>query len=115
MPRPYGLVPRLNHAGTCLAAIQRETGKLFDYHNGERDYERGSSQACFAVEGDRDFAPLSQGAAAFSHDAGMEKTLDFSELTCVFYIIGTPARVAMARVLDVASGMRSGLRCSMRP
>ena len=29
--------------------------------------------------------------------------------------IGTPARVAMARVLDAASGMRSGLRCSMRP
>lgn len=79
----------------------------------ERHY--GSKKEGFAVEGTRDFAPLSQGATAFSHDAGVEKVLDFSELTCVFYVIGTPARVAMARVLDAASGMRSGLRCSMRP
>ena len=83
-------------------------------------------KGCFAVKGARDFAPLSQGATAFSHDAGVEKTLDLSELndfsrrpifdwTPFFYVIGTPARVAMARVFAAASGMRSGLRCSMRP
>lgn len=44
---------------------------------------RYGTERCFAVEGDRDFAPLSQGATAFSHYAGVEKTLDFSELNGV--------------------------------
>ena len=44
---------------------------------------RYGTEIYFAVEGARDFAPLSQGATAFSHDAGVEKTLDLSELNGV--------------------------------
>ena len=58
-----------------------ETGDWKNYYNGERRY--GSKKVCFAVKGARDFAPLSQGATAFSHDAGVEKALDFSKLNGV--------------------------------
>jgi len=71
------------HRGMMLSRDQGgwENGQSLNYHNGERRY--GTGKACFAVEVDRDFAPLSQGATVFSHYAGVEKTLDFSELNGV--------------------------------